>query len=193
MKRSDKEKILIDSTFAAKRLLGAYLIRQIDKHRLIGKIVETEVYHQDDPASHSCHGRTKRCEIMFGTPGFSYIYLVYGMYYCLNIVTGKEGEGAAVLIRALEPIKGIDTMKIYRKMDDIKNLTNGPGKVCQALNITNKENKKYLLDNKSSFYIKFNNQIQDNKIIYTTRIGISKAKDMLMRFYVKDSKYVSIK
>ena len=184
---------LQDVYIAAKGLLGSYLVRKIGNKELIGKIVEVEIYHEKDPASHSCHGQTKRCEVMFGPAGFSYIYLVYGMYYCLNIVCGKVGEGSAILIRAVEPIDGINFMQEKRKTNDLKNLTNGPGKLCQALNITKKENNINLLNKKSPIHLEIGDQVASSQIISTTRIGIAKAKDKLLRFYIKDSVFVSFK
>lgn len=193
MERFEKEKILSDVHFAAKRLLGSYFVRIIGGRKLIGKIVETEIYHENDPASHSCNGRTKRTGVMFGPPGFSYIYLVYGMYHCFNIVCGKRGEGSAILIRALEPVKGINIMKKYRNTSDVGNLTNGPGKLCQALHLTRRENDMDLLNKKSPVYLKFNDQIPKDNIVNVTRIGISKAKDRKYRFYIKDNNFISIK
>lgn len=193
MKRVEKEKILSNVHFSAKRLLGSYLIRKIGNNKLVGKITETEIYHEGDPASHSCNGRTKRCEVMFGSPGLSYVYLVYGMYHCFNIVCGKRDEGSAILIRSLEPIKGIKTMKKYRNTSDIKNLTNGPGKLCQAMHITRDLNKIDLLNKKSPIYIKFNDQVNDKDVINTTRIGISKGKDKKYRYCIRNNPFISSK
>src|SRR5579884_3364094 len=118
----------------APRLLGCQLVRQIDGQRLVGRIVETEAYDQSDAASHSYKGRTPRTEVMFGPSGHLYVYFTYGMHYCCNIVVGDEGYGAAVLIRAVEPLKGIIFIEDRRGKSGIE-ATNGPAKVCQALGI----------------------------------------------------------
>lgn len=185
---------MMNTNFAAKRLLGSYLIRKEKNEKLIGQIVETEVYHECDPASHSCRGRTKRCEVMFGPPGIAYVYIIYGIYYCFNIVTEKEGVGAAVLIRALKPIKGIQTMKKNRGGKvDVMNLCNGPGKLCQALNISKTKNGLNLFNKNSSLQLKWAKPIKNKNIVKTKRIGISKAKHKLLRFYVKNLEFISQK
>jgi len=124
---------------------------------------------------------------MFGPAGNIYVYLIYGMYHCLNIVSGKDGEGEAVLIRALEPVDGISIMQKRRKTKIIENLCNGPGKLTQAFGITKKHNNLSLLDEPIN--------IQSSKIkpeiITTTRIGLTAGKELELRFYIKDSKYIS--
>ena len=138
-----------DTFKLARALLGKYLIRKTGNHILIGKIVETEAYYgPDDKASHASRGKTPRTSLMFDQAGKAYIYQIYGMYYCLNIVTEAKDFPAAILIRALEPISGIDAMGKNRKLkskicnlkSEIRNLTNGPSKLCQALKIDKKLN-----------------------------------------------------
>ncbi len=123
----------------ARDLLGKILVRHVGKKTLAGMIVETEAYiGPHDLASHASCGRTERTSTMFRDAGHWYVYMVYGFYYCLNIVTEEKEYPAAVLIRALEPLEGIERMKKYRRTDDIKNLTSGPGKLAQALKINKK-------------------------------------------------------
>src|SRR3989344_628051 len=125
----------------AENLLGKFLIVQKNGKRVAGKIVETEAYiGEDDLACHASKGRTNRSEILYRKAGTVYVYLVYGMYYCLNIVTERENFPSAVLIRAIEPIEGIDLMKKRRKTNISRNLASGPGKLCMAFGINKKLN-----------------------------------------------------
>jgi DNA-3-methyladenine glycosylase len=120
----------------ARQLLGKYLVRKHPRGVTIGKIVETEAYvGPDDKASHASRGRTARTEIMFGPAGFAYVYLIYGFYHCLNIVTERAGYPAAVLIRAVEPVGGMELMQSRRGTTDLRKLTSGPGRLCQAFAI----------------------------------------------------------
>jgi len=168
----------------AKALLGKYLCFG----KLKGMIVETEAYlYKDDPGCHASRGKTVRNAPMFGHAGNTYVYLIYGMYHCINIVSGKEGEGEAVLLRALEPIEGIPLMQRRRKTKKIENLCNGPGKLTQAFGITKKHNNLSLLEGPI--------QILDNKKSYkiakSTRIGLTEGKELELRFFIKDSEFVS--
>lgn len=173
----------------ARELLGKYLVLKKDGNTLSGKIAETEAYiGQSDKASHASKGKTKRNEVMFGAPGYGYIYFTYGMYHCLNFVTEKENFPAAVLIRALEPERGIEIMKKNRKTDVIEKLTNGPGKVCMALGLDRKMNGIDLCSD--VLYVEDRNE-KKRKIISTPRVGINVGKDKLWRFYIKDNKFVS--
>ncbi len=183
----------LDVGTVAKALLGQKLIRTLeDGTRLSGLIVETESYHQDDEASHSFGGRkTKRNEIMFGPSGVAYVYFTYGMHYCMNVVIGPKDHAAAVLIRALEPIEGVDVMRLNRGQDDIKQLCSGPAKLTQALNIDTNLNGNELT--KPPLQIEAVKPVPDSQIITTTRVGISKAVDEPLRFYIKDSLFISKK
>ncbi len=171
----------------AKNLLGKFLVHK----SLVGKIVETEAYLKDDPASHAFKGKTERNKSVFGRPGISYVYFTYGMHYCFNVVTNK-GFGEAILIRALEPIEGIEIMKKNRKTSDVKNLCSGPAKLTIALGITRKEDSIDLIDKKSSLKL-MQGKKESFKIVATKRIGISQAKEKQYRFYIKDSEWVSKK
>ena len=190
-----------DTIEVSKSLLGKILVHRVNGIELMGRIVEVEAYVGDiDKACHCYNNkRTKRTEIMFGPPGHAYIYLIYGMYYCMNIVTEREGEGAAVLIRALEPIGGIEEMAVnrYKKQykdlnkRQIKNLTNGPGKLCSALSITKDnygddltENKLYVVDDGYKI----------SRIGISSRINIDyaeEAKDFKWRFFIEGNPYIS--
>lgn len=177
-----------DSLTAASDLLGCYLEREIDGNIVTVKIVETEAYDQNDAASHSFKGQTERTKIMFGPAGYLYVYFTYGMHYCCNIVTDKVGVGSAVLIRAVEPINGIDMMEKLRRRQGIE-ISNGPAKLCEALNIDKTLNGHDL--SVSPLKLLYNQSIPKEDIVISTRIGISKAKDELKRFYIKDNPYVS--
>ncbi|MDB5169170.1 MAG: DNA-3-methyladenine glycosylase [Candidatus Saccharibacteria bacterium] len=173
----------------AQRLLGCLLVRELDGQEVICRIVETEAYHQSDAASHSYKGRTPRTDVMFGPPGHLYVYFTYGMHYCCNIVTGPAGEGSAVLIRAVEPIEGLDIMRQHRPKASGKELTNGPAKLCQALDINKLLNGHNL--NQKPLKLQLKSPVKPADIVQTTRIGISQAKDVQWRFYLRSSHYVS--
>jgi len=175
----------------APRLLGSYLVRELDGRKLVSKIVETEAYDQADAASHSYRGRTQRTAVMFGPAGHLYVYFSYGMHYCCNIVTGLEGHGSAVLIRAVEPLEGLEVIKQLRHGVADAQLTNGPGKTCQALGIDKRFNGHDL--RRSPLTLVLKEALSPDQIVQTTRVGISKAKDEPWRFYIKGSPYVSKK
>lgn len=171
-------------------LLGSLLVRELDDGRqLIGKIVEVEAYDQTDAASHSYKGQTPRTDVMFGPAGHLYVYFTYGMHYCCNVVTGPIGHGSAVLIRALEPLEGIDVMEQNRRGRTGLELTNGPAKLCEAYQIDRSWNGHDL--NKTPLQLILREPVPQNEIMQTTRIGINKAKDVPWRFYLKGNPYVS--
>jgi DNA-3-methyladenine glycosylase len=182
----------------AKELLGKIFVKSDTENLLAGKIVEVEAYDgRVDEAAHTFIGKTKRNEIMFKEGGYLYVYFTYGAHFCSNVVTGKEGHGTAVLIRAVEPVEGIDQMSLNRfgrnlvNEKEKYNLTSGPGKVCQAFGIT----REYYGENLVSGRIYLLNQkkIPEDKIIQTTRIGIRKSTELNWRFYIKDNPFVSRK
>ncbi|MGE3919794.1 MAG: DNA-3-methyladenine glycosylase [Gammaproteobacteria bacterium] len=172
-----------DTTLVAKELLGKYLVLAKPGLTQIGKIVEVEAYlGSHDLAAHSAKGLTERTKVMFGAPGFAYVYFIYGMYHCLNVVTEHEGHASAVLIRALEPIK------------NIKSRTQGPGLLCKALEIDKRFNGYDLLSN--DFYIATSNQVEPFQIVKRPRVGVDYAKHWAkrhLRFYIKDNLFVSKK
>jgi DNA-3-methyladenine glycosylase len=173
----------------AKELLGKYLVVQNRGKLLSGKIVETEAYiGYKDPASHAYRGMTSRNEVMFGDPGYAYVYFTYGMHYCLNLVTEKKGYPAAVLIRALEPVQGIRIMQNLRKRKELADLASGPAKLCQALGIDRKLNGADLCSN--VIYVEDRGEVI-KKICSSSRIGINEGKKKNWRFYEGNSEFVS--
>lgn len=196
MTRLDKEFFQQKTKSVAKQLLGKVLTRKLNGKIISGIIVETEVYAgPHDLASHAFKGKTNRTSVMFGEAGVWYIYLVYGFYYCLNIVTENKEYPSAVLIRSLEPLKSIEHMKRNRNTDILTNLTNGPGKLCRALRIDKTLNCASAISKNSLLYIEdCDIKISSQNIMKSPRIGVDYAKewkDKLLRFYVKDSKFVS--
>ncbi len=175
---------------AAKQLLGSLLVANINDKPVRLRIVETEAYDQSDAASHSFKGKTLRTEVMFGPAGFLYVYFTYGMHYCCNVVVGEVGYGAAVLIRAVEPLD-IDSILSERRggRSGIE-MTNGPAKLCQALSITTAMNGHNLAN--PPLKLLMSSRLNDNEILKARRVGIKKSKDSLWRFYIRDNPYVSV-
>lgn len=174
----------------APRLLGCIIERDIDGHTLRGKIVETEAYDQTDVASHSYNGETPRTKVMFGPAGHLYVYFTYGMHYCCNVVVGEDGYGAAVLIRAIEPLEGSEYMERRRGKTGIE-LTNGPAKLCQAFGIGKEQNGVNLANGEVRLIPQ--KSLPGKAITISTRIGISEAKEAPWRFYISDNPWVSKK
>ncbi|WP_428323943.1 DNA-3-methyladenine glycosylase [Nitrosopumilus sp.] len=174
---------LQDTVIVAKNLLGKKIIRKIGRSEISGIITETEAYrHKDDPASHAHRKITDRNKAMFGDVGIAYVYFTYGMYYCFNVVARNPKVSAgAVLIRAIEPEKGIKKMQENRNRKDLKNLTNGPAKLTQALEIS-KEHYGVDLTKNPKLYI--TEGIKVKKIISSPRIGIKEATDKLWNFKI---------
>jgi len=179
-----REFYLKDTVTVAKNLLGKRIIRKINHNEITGIITETEAYrHTDDPASHAFKKITDRNKAMFGDVGFAYVYFTYGMHFCFNVVAKNPKKAAgAVLIRAIEPEKGIKIMQKNRGIQNLKNLTNGPAKLAQALDIT-KEHHGLDVTKKSKLYI--TEGIKSEKITTSQRIGITKAVDKLWNFKIK--------
>lgn len=169
-----------DTLKVAKDLLGCVLVKKCGDKIYKGIIVETEAYKANDPACHAYKGKTKRSATLFKEPGLSYVYMIYGMYYCINVVTEPFDIPGAVLIRALEPLVAVEK-------------TNGPGKLCKVLKIDKSHNEIDLCDEASELYILAGNKIKEGNIVQTTRIGIKQAADYPWRFYIKDNPFVSKK
>lgn len=175
---------------AARRLLGCEFVRTIHGQDAHIRIVETEAYDQTDAASHSYNGRTQRVDVMFGPAGHLYVYFTYGMHYCMNVVVGEQGYGAGVLIRAVEPVGERDERLLMelRPKPGIE-LTNGPAKLCQALGVDKTMNGHDLTQPPLRLVLK--PQLSDDRVVQTTRVGITKAVDVPWRFYVRGNPYVS--
>jgi len=183
---------LRDTAEVARGLLGHYLVRETPEGLIKGIIVETEAYlSSSDPACHASRGKTKRNATMFGLPGRAYVYFIYGNHYCFNVVTGPEGKGEAVLVRAVRPVAGKELMLKYRGNDCPEiNLASGPGKLCQAFAIDKsfdghdlRTKTLYLQQNESAGYT--------GAVKATPRIGLSVAKEKMLRFIIEGNKYLS--
>lgn len=180
-----------DTEQVSRDLLGCVLECTTSEGKAAGIIVETEAYvGEHDPACHAAAGRTRRTDPLYGRPGIAYVYFIYGMYWCVNAVTRAEGLPSAVLIRALEPVAGIDLMRERRgaaRTD--RELTNGPGKLCIALGIGREHNGASL--QRGSLVIREGKRIPDSDVVVASRIGIKKAADWPLRWYVKNNEFVS--
>lgn len=191
----NREFYLQNAEIVAKELLGKYIVREYEGKKIVCKIVETEAYiGPEDKACHAYNNRcTERTKVMFEEGGKAYIYFIYGMYYCLNIVVEREGKPEAVLIRGIEPVENIEEIKSNRSIKSKKeqDLTNGPGKLCTALKI-DKSLNGYDITRKGELYITEGEEIEE--IITAKRINIDYAeeyRDKHWRFYIKGNKFVS--
>jgi DNA-3-methyladenine glycosylase len=188
-----------DTITVAKDLLGKILVHESIEGIAAGRIVETEAYRgPEDQAAHSSGGRrTARNEVMYGQKGYAYVYFIYGLYYCFNLTAGNvAGKPEAVLLRALEPVEGVDIMTKRRgaKQGKVTGLTNGPSRLCMAMGITKAQNKLDLTA--PLIYIKDAPSILPENMVDTTRVGIDYAgewKNKCWRFYIKGNKFVSVK
>jgi DNA-3-methyladenine glycosylase len=184
------------ASVVAPALLGHWLIRNTTAGMAGGPIVETEAYLADDPACHAAPGMTQRNRVMFGPPGHGYVYFIYGCHFCVNAVCQAQGIGEAVLIRAVEPLFGAELMRSYRPVQPDKNLTNGPSKLCKALLIDRTLDGVDLCDSNSPLFIAENPGVplfrkQRGPLITTKRIGITRAAQLPLRFYLERSSSVS--
>lgn len=187
-----------DVLTVANKLLGKVLTKNECGKLFSGRIVEVEAYDGiTDKAAHTFGGKTKRNEVMFNEGGYLYVYLSYGVHFCCNVVTGTEGTGTAILIRAVEPLEGIERMKMNsfgkKKLSEkeLYQLTNGPGKVCKAFGIT----KNHLGVDLTGDRIYLENSIlkKNEEIAVSKRIGITKSADLPWRFFIKNNPYLSRK
>ncbi len=192
-KKLSAEFFLLPTEIVAMKLLGKIIVKVEESGEILaGEMVKTEAYLGDnDEASHSFPGITERNKPMFAKGGVLYVYKSYGIHHCINIVTEKAGIGAAVLIRAVKPIAGIEIMKKRRGTDDIYKLCKGPGNTAKAFGFTKNDNFRslasdnlFLIDGKSP---------DKNEIKITERVGITRSADLTLRFYLKNSKYISRK
>lgn len=179
----------------ARRLLGKLISRRIDNQKLTGRIVEIEAYlGLDDPAAHSYNGKTARNAVLFGPPGFAYVYFIYGMYYCLNVSCQPDGHAGGVLIRALEPVEGLETMARLRHLPASAKpelLTSGPGRLCQALDITRAAHNGLDVTSRTSVLQILDDGYEPDMIRSTPRIGIRKAIEHPLRFVIEGNAFVS--
>jgi DNA-3-methyladenine glycosylase len=180
----------------APRLLGHWLIRQTPRGPCGGPIVEVEAYLKGDPAAHSYVGLTKRNRVMWGPPGHSYVYFIYGNHFCVNAVCRPAGAAEAILIRAVEPVVGLELMQFRRVVPNAQSLTNGPGKLCAAMDIDRSLDGADLCDAASPLFIAKNPRLasflnERGPIATTTRIGITKATALPLRFFLERSPFVS--
>lgn len=198
LKKLPKKFYLNNTLKVAKQLIGKLLVYNSPKGLITGIIVETEAYiGAIDESAHSYRGKTLRNQVMFEEGGLLYVYFTYGMHFCLNVVTGKKDVGNAVLIRAVEPINGLDILGINRfnkevlNEKEIVNLTNGPAKLCQAFGIDKSQNGYDLCSD--DLFIANYKTIKKDKINFSTRIGIRKSVEFPWRNYIVNNKYVSKK
>jgi DNA-3-methyladenine glycosylase len=178
------------SPIVARDLLGRLLVRRLPEAVLIGRIVEAEAYQEDDPASHSYRGRTRRTEVMFGPPGHLYVYFTYGMHHCMNVVTGRDGEGSAVLLRAVEPLEGLDLMAERRGVTEPRLLCAGPGRLTQALAIMRDHNGIDLVAG-DQLLVTAGRPLPDRRLGVGPRVGVGVGLDRMWRFVDRESAYLS--
>lgn len=199
MSRLPREFFARDTLTAARELLGARLVRILDGQRLSGTIVECEAYiGQDDTACHASRGRTARTEVMFGSPGLAYVYFTYGMHWMLNVVTEAKGFPAAVLLRAIQPLEGVETMRALRgakgRPRGNRELTSGPARLTQALAIDKSFNRADMTTG-GQLWLEAGDSVPDSKVERGPRIGVNyaaeKDRSAPWRFWVRDNPYVS--
>jgi len=174
----------------ARDLLGRLLVRRVGDALLVARIVETEAYQQDDPASHSFAGRTARNDVMFGPPGFLYVYFTYGMHHCMNAVTGRPGEGSAVLLRAAEPLAGLDSMAERRGVNAPRMLCSGPARLAQAFAVARSLNGTDLVGG-GQLWVSAGRRAPDRVVCTGPRVGIRRAAGIPWRFWVEGNRFVS--
>jgi DNA-3-methyladenine glycosylase len=172
----DRETVIV-----ARELLGKYVVHRSEEIERIGRIVEVEAYlGEHDLAAHSARGRTERTKVLFGPPGYAYVYMIYGMYYCMNVVTEREGHGSAVLLRAIEPVRNVNER------------TEGPGLLCKAMHIDKRLNGHDLISD--DLYVAAPPRDEPFTIVKRPRIGVAYAgnwRKRLLRFYIKGNPFIS--
>ena len=180
------------STVVAPELLGRVLVRVLpDGTRLAARLVEVEAYEQGDPASHSYRGRaTRRTEVMFGAPGRLYVYFTYGVHFCSNVVTGPDGYGSAVLLRAAEPLDGFEAMAANRGTDRLRLLCSGPARLTQAFGIGRDDNGADLVKDPGLFLLA-GSPLAPRTVVRSTRVGVNVGVERRWRFFERGSAFVS--
>src|SRR5262245_57190221 len=191
-----------DPRVVARELLGKLVVRRKGRTLLAGRIVEVEAYlGANDLAAHAAAGRTARNEVLFGPPGHAYVYFIYGVHYCLNISCLPDGEAGCVLIRALEPVAGMDLMAGARGLEDLnpesvrdlRKLTSGPGRLCEALGITRpRDNSKDLVSRRADLQV-VDDGFRGGKIGVTPRVGIVKSAGLPLRYVLEGNEFISRK
>jgi len=191
-----------DPRVVSAELLGKLIVRREGRKILAGRVVEVEAYlGADDLAAHAAAGRTARNSVLFGPPGHAYVYFIYGVHYCLNISCLPDGEAGCVLVRALEPVAGIEEMAKARDLADLdlkstrnlRLLASGPGKLCEALGITRtRDNGKDMVSARSDLQV-MDDGYRVKKAAITPRIGITKSAEMPLRYVIADNPFVSVK
>jgi len=188
-----------DPRVVARALLGKLIVRRRGRSLLAGRIVEVEAYlGADDLAAHAAAGRTARNSVLFGPPGHAYVYFIYGMYYCLNFSCLPDGVAGGVLIRALEPVAGLEEMARARGLDfnsesvrDLRSLTSGPGRLCEAFGITrSRDNAKDAVSRRSDLQVMEDNY-KPGKVAVTPRVGIVKSASLQLRYVIAENPFVS--
>ena len=189
MERLDRPFFARYTPRVARELLGCLLVRRIGRRTISGRIVEVEAYRRrTTPASHSFRGVTKRNSVMFGEAGHLYVFFSYGFHWCLNFTTEEIGQPGAVLIRALEPVEGIEAMVKKRGVSEVGRLTNGPGKLTRALSIDGAFNGEDLVKSKRLYVLKRERPV---RVKASARIGISSGREQQWRYFVEGSPFVS--
>jgi len=191
-----------DPRIVSRELLGKLIVRREERKRIAGRIVEVEAYlGADDLAAHAAAGHTERNAVLFGPPGHAYVYFIYGVHYCLNISCLPAGDAGCVLIRALEPVVGLGEMAKARKLrdlelisrQDLRKLTSGPGRLCEALGITRlRDNAKDMVSARSDLQV-VDDGFRAEEIAVTPRIGITKSAEMPLRYTISGNIFVSRK
>jgi len=173
----------------ARDLLGKTFVRRLGSTILSGRVVETEAYRgESDPGSHAFRGLSPRTQVMFGPPGRLYVYFAYGMHFCANVVTEEEGVAGAVLLRALEPLSGLELMERRRGRGKPIELCSGPAKLCSAFGISRSDNGATLLGREFSIE---DDQFEVGEVLSSTRVGLTNGKSLPLRFYIVGNPYVS--
>ena len=189
MPRVPREFYEAPAPLVARRVLGKVLVRVVGDARMAGIIVETEAYRgTGDPASHAFRGRTPRSSVMFGEPGHAYVYFSYGSHYCLNLTAEPSGSPAAVLVRAIEPVEGVSIMRRNRRVEEMKNLASGPGKLTEALAIDGDLNGEDLVTSARLF---LEDGPPPSAVLSSPRVGVSSGAGRRWRFFVARSTFVS--